>query len=470
MMSIESEAKSDLTESEQASTKKMMSFSFGILISNWIGYTFAIFVFYFYEVEVGLPVVLVGLALILFFIWNAINDPLVGYLTDKPFKWTKKWGMRFPWIMIGVFPTLLFWFLIFTPPDVDPDNPWLVFLYLVIVICLLDLFYSLFTINLNASYTTNFRTDAERRKATLFMNMISPIGSFLLNLIVPLFYVYGDRSTIILAELIIVLILGVCVIPLVPGIRESEELKEMFLRGFENVQKESFWKTMKFALQRKNFMVVLLVFMLMSIAWNLYLGSMIYFIKDILKMPYSIAIYIQLASFIGFIGFIPFWAWSAKKLGHAKTMKLGILLIAIALTPSLWISTLEEAILFAFLVGIAFGSFIFMIGPIIADVNDEVTILSGRHQEALLAGIRTFFFRIAIIFQVTIITVIHIITAYNPDPKAIQTPLAITGIRIHMALIPCLLVLMGFFIMLIWYDLEGEKKITVKQKLKEMGL
>ncbi len=46
------ESETDLSSWEQAPTKKMISYSFGILISSWIGGAFAVFVFYYYEVEI----------------------------------------------------------------------------------------------------------------------------------------------------------------------------------------------------------------------------------------------------------------------------------------------------------------------------------------------------------------------------------------------------------------------------------
>ena len=72
--------------------------------------------------------------------------------------------------------------------------------------------------------------------------------------------------------------------------------------------------------------------------------------------------------------------------------------------------------------------------------------------------------------QAIIFGLVHILTAYNPDPYAKQTPLAIWGIRIHSGLIPSLLGFVGFFILLKWYDLKGEKKQEMLTKLKEMGL
>ncbi|TFG28436.1 MAG: MFS transporter [Promethearchaeota archaeon] len=460
----------EVSEWKQVSTKKMLSYSLGVSISGWMGTAFAIFVFYYYEVEVGLPVVYLGIAFIIFAIWNMVNDPLLGYLTDKPFRWTKRYGMRFPWIIFGVIPTIVFWFLLFLSPDADPGNPWPVFLYLVIVTCLYDLFYSLYTTHLNASYTMQFRTDAERRRASVINNIIPQILGLTFNLIVPVIYVYGDRSTVIFAEFIIVCILSVCVILLIPGVRESEEMIQRFLQGYENKKRESFFKTMVNAFNQKNFVSLLFVVMLFLTAWNLHLASHIYYTKDILRMPLTIALYTYTASFLGFTLFIPFWANVAKKYGHVKTMKFGALLVAIALTPGMWITTLWETILFQFLGGIAFGGFVIMIGPSTADVNDEFTVTTGRHQEGMLAGIRTFFYRFALIFQAIILTIVHILTAYNPDPNAIQTPLAQIGIRIHLATIPSTLCLIAFFILLRWYDLEEKKKSLIKARMRLLKL
>ena len=467
-MSEESEI--DISEWEQPPLKKFISFSLGVTISGWMGTAFAIFVFYYYEVEVGLPVVLLGIAFLIFAVWNMINDPLLGYLTDRPFRWTKKYGMRFPWIMVGVIPSIVFWFLLFLSPDADPGNPWPVFLYLLIVTCIFDLFYSIYTTHLNASYTVHFRTDAERRKASAINSMLPQFLGLILNLIVPFMYVYGDRSTVIFAELIIVAILSIFVILLIPGIRESEELKQRFLRGYENTKRESFFKTMKLAFQQRNFVSLLLVVMLFSTAWILHLASHIYFTKDVLRMPLTIAVVAYTASFLGFTCFIPFWANVAKKYGHVKTMKLGALLVAIALTPGMWITTLWEVALYQFLGGIAFGGFVIMIGPSTADVNDEFTLITGKHQEGTLAGIRTFFFRFALIFQAIILTIVHILTGYNPDPRAVQTPLAQWGVRMHLALIPSSLTLIGFFIIYFFYDLKEEKKAFIKSQLRELKL
>ena len=76
----------DTTEWEQASTKKMISFSFGYLLVFAMISQFNTWVFYYYEVEIGLSVVLLGIAFVIFAVWNMINDLLLGYLIDRSFK------------------------------------------------------------------------------------------------------------------------------------------------------------------------------------------------------------------------------------------------------------------------------------------------------------------------------------------------------------------------------------------------
>jgi Na+/melibiose symporter-like transporter len=287
---------------------------------------------------------------------------------------------------------------------------------------------------------------------------------------VPFYYVYGDRSSMILAQTLIIFLLIICVLIFILGIRESEDLKERFLRGYESSERLSYFKTMKSAFKKKNFVAALLIFMLLSLADTLNTASGVYFMKDILKLPLYNAIFIGLATFIGFMVFIPFWSNTVKRIGHVKTMKLSLILISFAYLPGLWMTTLFEAIIYALLGGFIAGAFWITLVPITADVNDENTVTMGTHQEGTLAGIRTFFFRFALIFQAVIFTIVHIATGYNPNPKAIQTPVAVWGIRIHMGLIPSILALLAFIVMMRWYDLEGEKKISIKMKLKQMGL
>ncbi|MFX1337378.1 MAG: MFS transporter [Promethearchaeota archaeon] len=458
------------SEWEIASTNKMISYGFGYLIVNYLLTAFSSIVFYFYEVEIGLPVALVGLAFIIFAIWNMVNDPLLGYLTDKPLKWTKRWGMRAPWIVISSFPILICYLLIFIPPDVNQENVLIIFIYMVIITCLFDTFFSIYNDHIYGGFTNQFKSEYERRKGFAIILIVAGFGSMFMGLIPPLFIKYGDKNSFVLAALIIIIIMALCNIFLFLGIKESEELKETFIRGYETSEEKSFFRTMKIALKRKNYVVILVAYTMIVTTQTLINASQIYFVKDVLRVPYTYVIFINLAGVIGFLISIPFWVDFTKKHGFKKTLVVCTFLAAISYLPTLWITTIEERIFFTFLAGIPYAGYTVVIMPMAADTMDDVALMLGRRAEATLAGIRMFFFRVAFLVQGVVIMVVHIATVYNPDPKAIQSPLALWGIRVHAGLIPAILMFVISLIVYKWYDLIGERKESMLKELKAKGL
>ena len=95
----------------QHSKKTMASYGVGNVVSEILAAVLAVMLFAFYETEIGLSSSLTGIALIIFAIWDATNDPIVGYFSDRPFRFTKKWGRRFPWIIGAFIPMALFFVL-----------------------------------------------------------------------------------------------------------------------------------------------------------------------------------------------------------------------------------------------------------------------------------------------------------------------------------------------------------------------
>ncbi len=79
-------------EDEKVSIGKRTSYSMIWLYDYILIAGQFILLFHYYEVELGLSVALLGLAFIIFAIWNMINDPLIGFLTDKPMRWSKNMG------------------------------------------------------------------------------------------------------------------------------------------------------------------------------------------------------------------------------------------------------------------------------------------------------------------------------------------------------------------------------------------
>ena len=285
-------------------------------------------------------------------------------------------------------------------------------------------------------------------------------------------YQYGDKSSFARAAGVGVIIMLVAIIFMIPGIRETEDIKQKFIHGYETAEKISFWKTMKQAFKAKNFMISLLAYTLYTVSYTLAGASGIYFMKDVLMMKEEEAIILPNILNMAFtLLSMPFWLkYGPKKLGQKKMYALGLFWIGLTYIPVLWYTNYIWAPILASIGAIGAGCFTVMVMPIVSDCYDEVATITGKHQEATLLGIRNFFIRISIIFQSVMMAVFHEITHYNPDPFAVQTPLAIMGIRITNGLIPAICLFIGAFAMIKFYDLEGEKKKAILKKLEELGI
>jgi len=89
------------------------SFGMGSFAQFFINSAFNTWVFSFYYTAVRLPVPYIVLAYVLWTIWNAINDPLIGIISDR----TKtRWGRRKPYIMLGTIPVLIIEIILWMPP------------------------------------------------------------------------------------------------------------------------------------------------------------------------------------------------------------------------------------------------------------------------------------------------------------------------------------------------------------------
>jgi Na+/melibiose symporter-like transporter len=313
-----------------------------------------------------------------------------------------------------------------------------------------------------------FRSDDERRKASAYTNIIPGIGVLFVSIIPPLFIVFGDIKSYALAALVVVIILFFCAIILIPGVRETDEVKNIYIQSYESSEKVSFLKTAKISFKHRNFTAYTIAIFIYTLGGALFTASELYYFKDILRIPYSMALYTVLASTISFILSIPIWFYIAKKIGHAQTFYMGVLFFALSLVPFLFITTFDEYFIASIIIGIGFSALAFIAYAIFADVNDEVALTMGRRLESTLAGIRTVIFRLTIVFQAIIIASVHIFTGYRPG--AVQSDLALLGIRIHAALIPAILCFIGFLILIKWYDLKGEKKENLFAELERKGL
>jgi melibiose permease len=472
-MSTETSSKPELKR-DVITKKKMASYSMGFFLNSFFMSAYNVLVFYYYEVEIGLATALVGLSFAIYAVWNMINDPLTGYLTDKPMRWSKKYGLRTPWIISGIILTIISYYFLFAVPDFGDvkSNPWPIFWYMVIVTCLFDTFFSLYTTHYAGGFANIFRSKKERRQGSTIVTLFGLLGGLICRIIlIPAFIVYGDPSSFSRFAVVSIIVLTICLILLLPGIYENEFVKNRYLKIYEflETQKMPYFQFLKTTFKSKNYVTYLIVHALWTYSYVLAQISSLYMLRDVMKFDISVLTIIGLVFLVSYIPSLLIWTNIAKRIEHSKVFAISFIFMGCSAIIGMWQTTLIEMIISSIINGVAMGAFGSVLWSIVGDSVDEVNLSAGRHIEAGLIGVRNFITRSAFLVAAILIAGIHISTGYVPGADQ-QNDLAIIGIRVHSSLIPAIVSWIAAYLMFKVYDLRGEKKEEQMAALRKKGL
>jgi len=454
------------------SKKNMVSYGFGSYVSEFFGMAFGAYVFFYYETVIGLDVWLTSIGFIIFALWNAVNDPLIGFLTDRPFKFTKKWGRRLPWVIIGGVPWILSYLLLFTPPDVDPNSGAIIlFIWLVVMTCLYDTFASIFQVNYYSIFPDKFRGDSERRLASTLSTLVGALGLASGSIIPSLFIIFGERSTYTLQAGVAVIVCLLALVAVIPGSREDQVRIDCYLESCEEeVERRPFLKEFKALLKHKNYMAYVISFMFYTCLVATMVGSIPYVAKFVLGVEAEDIMLIMAALLLGLFISMPIWSKIADKTNNdRKTMLIAATFLTIATIPLFFINEYIFMIIAMFIWGMGEGGYWVMISPVRSTVIDESVVMTGRRIEGIYQGFQTFISRAALVAQALSFSIVHTITGFVETSET-QTPTAILGVQIHFAILPMIFMLISTIILWKFFKLTPDKVKENKEKLKEMRL
>lgn len=125
---------------ERPSIGTKLAYGFGSAAFGIKNNGFDYFLLMFYGTVVGLEPSLVGLAILIALVVDAINDPLVGYWSDN---FRSRWGRRHPFMYASAIPVALTYFLLWNPPELSQFG---LFVYLTVVSILIRTFITFYEI------------------------------------------------------------------------------------------------------------------------------------------------------------------------------------------------------------------------------------------------------------------------------------------------------------------------------------
>lgn len=450
------------------SGKKATAYSFGQLpvIISYQGFTFLIFTFYF--AVVGLNVVLISFGFIIWSIWNGLNDPILGTLSDRTHT---RWGRRLPWLMFSLTPIAIIMFLLFTPPiTFGIEDQFINFMYFIIIIILFELFFSMFDINYISLLPEVFITTEERIKANNFRQTFAIIG-LIFAFVLPTLFIPDLTNRKFLANYqlygiavaIIIMLAGLFFLKFSP--KEKAEFQDEYKSA------PSFGKSIKLCLKNKSFRW----FLPIEIAsWFVYvmLPTIVpLYGKFVLGIGEGESIFLALLLGLTFISAALFmnvlWKPVVQKKGLRRTWLISKSIWILTLIPLMFIQDVISGIVVFFFIGVGLAGSLYIYDLIICDIIDEDEVNTGTRREAGYYGVLIFFQRIATIFVFLTISLVFTNVGWAVYEPENVTPDVIFGLRMLICIFPILALIIAIFA-IYKYPLDGEYLRSVKEKLQKL--
>jgi Na+/melibiose symporter-like transporter len=187
-------------------------------------------------------------------------------------------------------------------------------------------------------------------------------------------------------------------------------------------------------------------------------------------MPASATTLVMAGFLLGVVISVPIWVKLAKKTNdNRKIMIITAILMGVFVSPLIFLEDYLLIIIAAFFWGMAQGGYWAMIYPVFSDIIDESVVLREKREEGTLTGIQQFFGRLGLVIQVMSFAIIHELTGFVEGANT-QSPLAIWGIHMHLALVPMICILLGAFVFWKFYDLKPEKVKENQLQIRQLKL
>ena len=412
---------------------------------------------------------LVVLMQVIYAIWNALNDPIFGILSDRS---RSKKGRRIPFMRYTAPFLGIFFVLVWFAPAGSTDLT--LFWWLLITTLLYDTAYTIVFLVYSALLPEITESEPERNKLSLYASFFSLIG-MILGFVVPELFRQGADLFPLQMAMIAVALIGVGLIMLTTY-KFQERLE------FSVVDEPlGIWAMIVNTFKRKAFDILVIANFMSVFLQSLILGS-IFYLADYITQTSSLILLVFL--FLPLIAGIWLTPIMIKKLGVVRSDQILLLIGGIGLVL---LTFVPVSLIYVCIAVAAFG----FVGPLVftnvmfAQVADEDELKSGVRREGMFFGMNALITKPAQSLAVIVPTILLAITGFIPRSDTggiprpdLQPPEALFAIRAFTGLIPGL-ALLAEAVILFAYPLKGaywkevQEKVLIlhdekHQKLKEM--
>jgi len=441
-------------------------------------FQFLIFTFYFTVIEI--PLTLMIITYVLWGIWNAVNDPMLGALSERT-KHREKWGKRKFYLLISIIPLCITVVLMFYVPFTSSDKM-LEFIYFLSTIVIFEFFYTMFDVNVNALFPEMFPNMKQRASTNLIIKALTVVALILSSLIPMIFITdlvpetaaipVAKSEYFIMAIVVAAFTLIISIPFLLKGIVEKVEKAE------DLEKRPSFFQSMKITLTNKTFVkfvvantAVWYCFSILPMIIPIYakyvIGGSLFAGGGSLIVGISLMLAFVIAALV-----MPIHKKLGFKYGMRKAFMITLGIWICTLFPFLFISGEEFQIAFILLIalqGFPLSGALFYVDILHADVIDEDAVKFGVKRSASFYGINAFIHRISIILVILTIGLMFGNIGWDKkfDPLPSDPNLVILGLKAIMVIFPSIALVIGLLAMRS-YGLHGERLERIREEVKKI--
>lgn len=223
----------------------------------------------FYASHTRIPLAVIGVILLASRLFDAVIDPLIGYLSDNT---RSRWGPRKPWLVAGTIASMICVYPLYVPAsDVGP-------VYYSIWFLLFYLSFTLIEIPHKAWGTDLVRSYMERTEVSTYLGVSFALGNLVFAVVpfYPSFMGHGyDAETLRAVAIIVMALLPLtvgCAVALVP-------------EGRVVARQRTTWRGLiRGVLSNQPFRCLLLIFVLAGFGQGMFYGAVYLFVNAVLGL------------------------------------------------------------------------------------------------------------------------------------------------------------------------------------------
>jgi len=447
------------TSNNQLSLRTKLLFSTGDLSTSIPLAILMFFQLYFLTDVAGLRPDYAGWAIGASRLWDAVNDPLFGLLSDRI---RTRWGRRRVLLLFGAVPLGVFFMLMWIVPELN--QLWLA-VYYAMTFILFDTAFTIVHVGYN-SLTPEMTSDYDERSSLNGYRMVFSISGTLGAIIFAtvLGWSITDARTLYL-----ILGIGLGIISIIPPLvvfsitreRPSDELPDPL--PFDEALKQTF--------SNQPFRMVMGLYLLSWTTASILAAVLIYFANYYLRIPDQ-ANYFVLVAQGSAILFIPIIVKISQRLDKRRAFILGSLTWVVVLLGISAISSdqVELAYLLAALAGFGIATAYVVPWSMVPDVVEYDEVRSGQRREGSYYAFASFFQKLATGLALwgmgQALALTGYITPLPSEPLPVQPQAAVNAIRVFTGPIPAVLLFLA--VLFAWkYPITRENHQATLQELAE---